>query len=200
MELTAHDLLALLPLGTAMVLSTRLIVGLRTIGAFAPALVALTVLQLGSQATLSMLLVAGGTGLIVAPVLERLALPRATRLAVLVVGVCASLVATGVVEEQAVAFPMVIMAIVIERTWDSARADGPASALRLYAATIAIAFAVAAALSELSPAVLDRHWLPTAALGVAANLAVGSYRGLRVTELRRFSPVRATTVTGEVAP
>jgi hypothetical protein len=190
MDLTSHELLALLPLGTAIVLATRLVIGIRTVGAFAPALVALTVLQLGATPTLSMLLVAGGAGLVIAPVIERLAIPRATRLAVLVVGVCASLVASGAVEQDAVAFPLVIMAILIERTWDSARVDGPSTAVRLFAMTLAVAFTVAAALAELSPYVLDRHWLPTAAFGIAVNLAVGSYRGLRLTELSRFSPVR----------
>ncbi len=199
MELTSHELLAFLPLGTAMVLATRLVLGIRTVGAFAPALVALTVLQLGATPTLSMLFVAGGTGLMVAPVLERLALPRATRLAVLVVAVCASLVASGAVEEQAVAFPLVIMAILIERTWESARVDGPSSAVRLHAMTLAVAFAVAAALAELAPFVLDRHWLPTAAIGIAANLAVGSYRGPRLSELRRFAPVRTSLRAAELA-
>jgi hypothetical protein len=85
---------------------------------------------------------------------------------------------------------LVIMAILIERTWDSARVDGPSTAVRLFAMTLAVAFTVAAALAELSPYVLDRHWLPTAAFGIAINLAVGSYRGLRLTELSRFSPVR----------
>lgn len=181
-----------------MVLGTRVLIGVRTVGTFAPALIALTVMQLGVQATLSMLLVAGGTGLLVAPLLERLAVPRATRLAVLVVAVAASLIASGAVDEQTVALPLVIIAIVIERTWDSARAEGPTSAVRLYAATIGVGFAIAAVLSELSPAVLDRHWLPTAALGIVANLAVGSYRGLRLTELRRFAPVGSSTAAAEV--
>lgn len=198
MDLTSHELLALLPLGTAMVLATRTFIGIRVIGAFAPALLALTVFQLGAAATLGMLLVAGGAGLTTVAVLERLALPRSTRLAVLVVVVCASLVASGAIDEQAVAFPLVIVAILIERTWDTARIDGPFGAIRLHTSTIAVAFAIAAGLSELSPFVLDRHWLPTTALGLAANIAVGSYRGLRLSELRRFSPVHAETRAAEV--
>lgn len=199
MELTSNEILAFLPLGIAMVLATRLVFGIRTVGAFAPALVALTVLQIGTTQTLSMLFVAGGTGLMAAPVLERFALPRATRLAVLVVVVCASLVASGSVEEQTVAFPLVIMAILIERTWESARAEGPSNAVRLYAMTLVVAYGVAAALSKLSPLVLDHHWLPTAAIGIVVNLAVGSYRGPRLSELRRFAPVRSSIRAAELA-
>jgi hypothetical protein len=199
MLLTSHDLLALLPIGTALVLASRLVLGIRSVGAFAPALVAMTILQLGTGTTLWMLLVAGGTGLIAAPVLERLALPKASRLAVLVAVVCASLVATGAIQDDAMAFPLVIMAILIERTWDSARVDGPSTAIRLYVSTIAIAFVVAALLAELSPLLLDRHWLPTAAIGMAANLIVGSYRGLRLNELRRFDPVRSAAQSAGLA-
>jgi hypothetical protein len=195
MLLTSHDLLALLPIGTALVLASRLVLGIRSVGAFAPALVAMTILQLGAASTLSMLLVAGGTGLIASPVLERLALPKASRLAVLVAVVCASLVATGAIQDDAMAFPLVIMAMLIERTWDSARVDGPSTAVRLYVSTIAIAFVVAALLAELSPLLLDRHWLPTAAIGMAANLVVGSYRGLRLSEFRRFAPVHSSAAT-----
>jgi hypothetical protein len=195
MLLTSHDLLALLPIGTALVLASRLVLGIRSVGAFAPALVAMTILQLGAASTLSMLLVAGGTVLIASPVLERLALPKASRLAVLVAVVCASLVATGAIQDDAMAFPLVIMAMLIERTWDSARVDGPPTAVRLYVSTIAIAFVVAALLAELSPLLLDRHWLPTAAIGMAANLVVGSYRGLRLSEFRRFAPVRSSAAT-----
>lgn len=191
MELTAQDILAFLPLGIAMVLALRLVVGVRTIGAFAPALLALTVMQVGVQATTSMFLVAGGTGLMVAPILDRLALPRQTRLAVLVATVCTALVATGAITADTVAFPLVVMAIVVERTWESIRVDGAAAAARLSAATIVVAGIVAAALSVLAPYVTGHHWLATAAIGIATNLAVGSYRGLRLTELRRFAPLLA---------
>lgn len=187
MELTAQELLALLPIGTALVLALRLVVGIHTIGAFAPALLSLTVMQLGTQATATMLLVAGGTGLMIAPIVDRLALPKGSRLAVVVVGVCASLVATGTVTADAVAFPIVVMAIVIERTWDSARVDGPVAGVRLFATTVTVAFVIAAALSALSPYLTDRQWMTSAALGVAANILVGSYRGVRLSERRRFS-------------
>jgi 7 transmembrane helices usually fused to an inactive transglutaminase len=191
MELTAQELLALLPMGTALVLALRLVVGVRTIGAFAPVLLSLTTMQLGTQATATMLLVAGGTGLMISPVVDRLALTRGSRLAVVVVGVCASLVATGAVAADAIAFPIVVMAIVIERTWDSAQVDGPLAGVRLFSFTLIVAFAVAAALSAMAPYLTDRHWMTSAALGAAANILVGSYRGVRLTERRRFSALIA---------
>ncbi len=189
MPLTADELLALLPVGTAIVLASRLVLGIRTSGLFAPALLALTVLQLGVRPAAAALLVASGAGLAAAPIVERLTLPRSSRLAVMVVVVCAAVVATGVLGPDGLAFPTVVLAILVERTWESANVDGAVAAVKLAATTAVVAFAVAAVLAELSPFLLGRHWLPVTAFGLGLNLLAGSYRGLRLTERRRFDGV-----------
>ena len=65
MDLTSQELLALLPIATAATLASRLVLGWRTIGTFAPALLALTVMQLGTRDAGAALLVAGGATLLV---------------------------------------------------------------------------------------------------------------------------------------
>ncbi len=190
MDLTSHELLALLPIATAATLATRLVLGWKTIGTFAPALLALTVMQLGARGAGAGLLVAGGATLLVAPILDRLALPRATRLSVNVVAVIAALVGTGVAAGESSAAPVVVIAIVMERTWDSINVSGVGSAIWLYGSTVGLAFAIAAIVASLADSVVAAPWYASATLGIALNVIVGSYRGLRLSEVRRFRPAR----------
>lgn len=193
MDLTSHELLALLPIATAATLATRLVLGWKTIGTFAPALLALTVMQLGARGAGAGLLVAGGATLLVAPILDRLALPRATRLSVNVVAVIAALVGTGTAAGDSSAAPVVVIAIVMERTWDSINVSGVGSALWLYGSTVGLAFAIAAIVASLADRVVAAPWYASAMFGIALNVIVGSYRGLRLSEVRRFRPARTAT-------
>lgn len=192
MDLTSQELLALLPLATAATLFSRLVVGWRTVGTFAPALLSLTVMQLGARDAGAALLVAGGATLLVAPILDRLALPRATRLSVNVVAVIAALVGTGSAAGETSAAPVVVIAIVMERTWDSIGVTGTGGAVRLYATTVGLAFAIAAIVASLADRLTAMPWYGAAAIGIGLNVVVGSYRGLRLNELRRFRPARHT--------
>ena len=190
MDLTSQELLALLPVATAATLASRLVLGWKTIGTFAPALLALTVMQLGATDAAAALLVAGGATLLLAPILDRLALPRATRLSVNVVAVIAALVGTGTAAGDSSAAPVVVIAIVMERTWDSVSVSGPASAIWLYATTIGLAFAIAALVASVAGNLIELPWYTAASIGIGLNVVVGSYRGLRLTELRRFRAAR----------
>lgn len=190
MDLTSQELLALLPLATAATLASRLVVGWRTIGTFAPALLALTVMQLGARDAGAALLVAGGATLVVSPILDALALPRATRLSVNVVAVIAALVGTGTAAGESSAAPVVVIAIVMERTWDSISVSGTGGAIGLYGRTVGLAFGIAALVASVADRLIAMPWYSAAAIGLALNVAVGSYRGLRLSELRRFRAAR----------
>ena len=187
--LTSHDLLTLLPIGTAAVLASRMILGLKTIGIFAPALLALTIYQLGARETGAALLVTLGAALMISPLLDAMALPRPSRLAALVVAVLTALIATGVVADSSSAAPIVVLAIVMERTWDVAHSSTARDAIRLFAASVGLAFAVAALLAEAAVRTTGWHWSTAAAVGFAANVLISRYRGLRLSELARFRPV-----------
>ncbi len=184
--LDSGQLLTLLPIGTAIVLASRVVLGLKTIGIFAPALLGLTIFQLGARETGAALLVTAGATVIVSPLLDRMALPRPSRLAALVVAVLTALIATGVVSESTSAAPIVVLAIVMERTWDAAQSTSATGALRLYAASVGLAYVVAAALAEVAARSGSWHWTTAAAVGFAANVLISQYRGLRLSELARF--------------
>jgi hypothetical protein len=186
MQLTPHELLALLPLGIALALTVRLVIGLRTVGVFAPALLALTAVDLGPRDVAAALLVAGGAGFAAAPILDRLPIARQARLGALVIVVAAAVVGAGVLDDGAVGLPMVVLAIVVERTWNDQTVAGAWAATRLCGCTLASAGLIAAALAAIGPAMLREHWIASSALGLGACLLVGGYRGLRVTELYRF--------------
>ncbi len=205
MQLTAEQILALLPLGAAMSTGVRLLLGVRSIGTFAPALLALAAIEVGHGALLVCLLIAASAAVAASPVIDRLTLARSSRLGLLIVAIATALVGSGAISQGGSALPLVVVAIVCERTWESARVEGPRKALQLFATTVAIAATIALALTALSPHLLGRHWLTSAAIGAVATIAVGSYRGLRLSELARFrtilrpSPVHAGEVRHAVS-
>jgi hypothetical protein len=186
MQLTPHDLLALLPIAVALALTMRLVVGLRTVGVFAPALLALTAIDLGARDVAAALLVAGGAGFAAAPILDRLPIARQARLGALVIVVAASVVGAGVLDGGAVGLPMVVLAIVVERTWNDQTVAGARAATRLCGSTLASAGVIALVLAGVGPALLTEHWVVSSAVGLGASLVVGGYRGLRLTEVYRF--------------
>ena len=102
----------------------------------------------------------------------------------------AALVGTGTAAGESSAAPVVVIAIVMERTWDSISVSGPGSALRLYGRTVGLAFAIAAMVASFADRLTAMPWYTAAALGIGLNVVVGSYRGLRLNELRRFRAAR----------
>lgn len=187
MEYTADDILVLLPVGAALATSFRTIVGVPLIGVFAPALLALTVLELGARNLIAATAVAVGAGLMAAPFVERLALPRPSRLGLLLVAVAAAVVGTNVLDGQQGVMPLVVLAIATERVWETTRSEGGLRALQLGGYTLGSALAIAAILGALVPTLSGRSWLFSTVVGIAATVAAGSYRGLRLTEFWRFS-------------
>lgn len=197
--LSARSLLALLPLTALLIVVLRVVVGLRTLGTFSPILLALGHAQaglvVGVGLTAAMLL----AGLAAQPLLRRLRLPRVARLAVLIGVVSAlllgfqSLAADGGGRAWGATLPVVVTAVIIERLWEVWDLDGPLDAAKEAAVTLAVSVAVAVLL--LSPAL--RYAAATAPATLALTSAVlagvvGTYRGLRLSELGRFRA--ATTV------
>jgi 7 transmembrane helices usually fused to an inactive transglutaminase len=186
MQLTPQELLTLLPIAVALALTVRLVIGLRTVGVFAPALLALTAVDIGAHGVVGALLVAGGAGFAIAPFLDRLPIARQARLGALVIVVAAAVVGSGVLGDHASGLPMVVLAIVVERTWNDQTVTGARSATRLCGSTIASGGVIALALAATGPMMLAQHWTISSAVGLAVCLLVGGYRGLRLTEVYRF--------------
>jgi len=187
-------LLALLPLATALVVALRCIGGIATFGLVTPVLLAMALVQTGLALGLVVLALMLVGGLVARPLLAPLHLPRTARLAVLLSVVVAVLVGMGVVAdglrvELATAFPVVVTAMVVERMWELWEQEGlgaaaSTSAWTVLAAVVATLLLFAEPLRDLAA----DHPLLLGAVAAALAMAVGSYRGLRLTEMTRFQP------------
>jgi hypothetical protein len=189
-----YRVLLMIPVGAFIMLLLRNLVGVKTFGTFMPVLVALAFRETQLAAGIALFALVVGLGLLVRFYLERLRLllvPRLTAILILVVLLMAaiSVLANRLDLEVGLSvalFPMVIMAMTIERmsvAWDE---RGASSALREGAGTL-----VVAALAYLA---MRWPWLEqfvfvfpeTLLLLFAGCLLFGRYSGYRLTELYRF--------------
>lgn len=196
-------LLALLPLAALLVVVLRVVVGLSTLGTFAPVLLALGFTQAGVVVGLMLTVGLFALGFLAQPLLRRARLPRVARLGVLVCLVAASLLAVqglgegpaGGVPVDAVAgqaaswaaLPVVVTATIVERLWETWDLEGARASVTEAGLTLAVALLVTAVL--LSPPARDVAGgapLPLAGTCLVLIWLVGRYRGLRLTELFRF--------------
>jgi 7 transmembrane helices usually fused to an inactive transglutaminase len=190
--LQTAQLLGALPIGAAFVVTARTVFGMRTVGVFAPALLAITVIDLGLIDGLHVVMCAAIAGLLAIPLIERLAMPRVARLGLLLCVICAVLQIAGFADDQRAALPVVVMAVIIERGWDAVAGGGWAEGSRLIGVTVALAAGIALAISS-APV---QNLLGSGGLGapIAGGLLIalaGSYRGLRLGERRRFRTLLA---------
>lgn len=192
--LGANALLALLPVGALVIVVLRYLVGVSTLGTFAPVLVAVAFLQAGVVPALLVMsgIIAVGLGL--EPLLQRLRVPRVARLGLLIS--LASLVmilltqwqgAGGSVARWGAAFPLVVAAGLVEQLWDVLEADGWGAAVFAALGTLGVAAATIPVLLA-EPVRRLGQSAPWAVVLVSMLLiaAAGSYRGLRLMELVRF--------------
>ena len=189
-----YRVLLMIPIGAFIMLLLRNLVGVKTFGTFMPVLVALAFRETQLIAGIALFTLVVGLGLLVRFYLERLHLllvPRLTAILILVVLLMAaiSVLANRLDLEVGLSvalFPMVIMAMTIERmsvAWDE---RGAGSALREGVGTL-----IVAALAYL---VMSWPWLEqfvfvfpeTLLLLFAGCLVLGRYSGYRLTELYRF--------------
>lgn len=189
----ALGLLATIPVAAAVVVAIRTLLGLATFGVFAPVLLAVAFVQTGLVRGLVIFAAILATGLLVQPLLKRLHLPRVARLAVLI-AVVAGLVLvmelylgslTGGV--HAIVFPVVVLAIIIERFWAVWEEEDLRTALKTSAWTLAAAI-VSYSILILEPvrAWADQAPIVIVLIGAILAVAFGLYRGLRLREFVRF--------------
>ena len=186
-------LLAGLAMGATLVVAMRQLVGVHTFGTFAPVLLALTYVSTGLPVGILVTVVVCGLAVAVEPVIRRLRLPRVARLAVLIGAVTMVIAGNealfGSSDSTVIgaAFPVVVLAALIERFWECREEDGLRSAMVGSVVTIAVAIAVSLVL--VLPGVRaasEAHPLQLGAVLTGVCILVGRYRGLRVSELVRF--------------
>ncbi len=187
------NLLMALPIGAFLVVLARSFIGMKAFGLFTPMLIAIAFLQIGPVFGPVVLIAAVGVGMIAAPSLLKLRMTRVGFLGVLisfVVFVLAGLQEILDTELQVDAFPVVVTALVVERWWRQWEKDGGAAAAQMAVNTMVLALViqfvmvshVALTLIEISPLVLPGF------AGLAIAL-LGRYRGLRLSEIKRFAPI-----------
>jgi len=193
---STRALLSGFALAAALVVLLRMIVGLETFGVFAPVLLAFSFVLGGMGPGLLLLGITLVLALLLPRVLHALRLPRVARLAVLVAVVAGVVLGLEVVlaapsaAAGGLVFPIVVTAAIMERFWDLWEDDDVGEALRRMAATVGFAVCVAALLGAPDVAAeADRLALPLIVVAGLLSVGVGLYRGLRLTELRRFRPV-----------
>jgi hypothetical protein len=191
-------LLAGLALGATLVVAMRQIVGVHTFGTFAPVLLALAYVSTGLPLGLIITVVVCGLAVAVEPLIRRLRLPRVARLAVLIGAVTMTMAGNEALfgsDDTSVlgaAFPVVVLAALIERFWECREEDGLASALTGWFTTVAVAVLVSFLLVlDTVRVTSETHPLELAAVLTGACILVGRYRGLRVSELLRFRAAAA---------
>jgi hypothetical protein len=190
--------LLLLPLATVIVCFFRVVIGIRTYGMFAPALLGLIFSDLkGLPWGLGTFAATILVGSLFRKLLDRfhlLLIPRAGALMTVVVAFLLVVIVvasrSGVhVTGYLALFPLIILTHMVERFWTVEAEDGWWASLKTLAGTLAVSAIVAVALSpEAVGRWMFRH--PEALGAVAAVLLLlGRYTGYRLTELYRFQDV-----------
>ncbi|BFM17291.1 inactive transglutaminase family protein [Maricurvus nonylphenolicus] len=197
-EQNAFKLLLLIPLGALVVVILRNLVGIRTSGTFMPILIALVFLQTSLLAGLALFLIVVGVGLVMRSYMSRLNLLLVPRIASVLVFVIIIYAAIGITSHklgiawgmQVTFFPMIILSWTIERMsilWDEeggheVMIQGGGSLL-----TAILAFGVMS-----NQIIADTVFLYPEMLLIllAIIIAIGSYSGYRLSDLRRFEPMQ----------
>lgn len=189
-----YRILLMVPIGAFIMLILRNLVGIKTYGTFMPVLIALAFRETALIAGIVLFAVVIGAGLLARFYLERLRLllvPRLTAILILVVLLMAAVSVLsnrlGIEVGLSVAlFPMVIMAMTIERisiSWDE---RGAGAALREAVGTLLVA-ALAYLVMSWQPVEHFVFVFPEVLLVLfAVTLLLGRYSGYRLSELFRF--------------
>ncbi|MCH8839587.1 MAG: hypothetical protein IH831_02705 [Planctomycetes bacterium] len=188
------SLMLLLPLGALITAFFRNVIGIRTFGTFAPALLAISFIYAAWGTGIVILIVVIVTGLVGRSLLERLHLLMVPRLSIvltlIILCVAFSVSLLDYLEwthsAQAVLLPLVILTILIERFHVTAEEDGIAFALQLVVGTtIVSAFCYLLLkwddIGQLLLIYPEAHFFT-----IAVFILIGRYSGYRLVELWRF--------------
>lgn len=189
-----YKILLMVPIGAFIMLILRNLIGVKTYGTFMPVLVALAFRETQLLAGIILFVVVISAGLLLRFYMERLRLllvPRLTAVLILVVLLMAgvSIISNrlGIEVGLSIAlFPLVILAMTIERisvTWEE---RGASTAIREATGTLAVA--------SIAYLVMSWDWLEhfifvfpeTLLVLFALTLLLGRYSGYRLSELFRF--------------
>lgn len=191
------SLLLLLPFGALITAFCRNVIGIRTFGTFAPALMAVSFIYADVWTGILVLAMVFIAGFFSRLLVDRLRLLLVPRLSILLTTIILFVVAGVSTMEywspnsssNAVLLPMVILTILIERCYVTIEEDGPVFAIQLVVGTFLVSSLCYFLLrwDEVGQAILiypEIHLLT-----IAAFVAIGRYTGYRVVEMFRFRDV-----------
>lgn len=189
-----YRVLLMIPVGAFIMLLLRNLVGVKTFGTFMPVLIALAFRDTGIIAGVVLFALVIGAGLLVRFYMERLRLllvPRLTAILILVVLLMAlvSVLSNrlGIEVGLSVAlFPMVIMAMTIERMSVAWEERGGSTAIREGLGTLLVAAVAYLAMSWPPLEHLVFVFPEVLLILFSLTLLLGRYSGYRLTELVRF--------------
>ena len=192
-----YAVLLLVPIGAFIMVLMRNVVGMPSFGTFMPVLIALAFRETGLIGGLTLFAVVVGVGLVIRFYLEKLQLLLVPRLTAVLIVVVALMVMLSQISHALAwdvglsvgLFPMVILAMVIERmsiVWEE---RGPTDAFKESAgsALIAVLAFLAMTRAEVQHLVFVFPELLLVVLGL--TIALGRYSGYRLSELLRFRPL-----------
>lgn len=189
-----YSIMIMIPIGVLVILILRNIIGLQTLGTFTPVLIALAFRETGLGFGICLFTIIVALGLSVRSYLEHLKLQMLPRLSVVLTFVVILIAAISLFShklglEQGLSvtlFPMVILTMTIERlsiTWEE---RGGTTAFKVGIGTL-FAASLAYLVMKVPPIVYFVFTFPGILLIlVGFMLAMGRYRGYRLTELFRF--------------
>ncbi|GAB4190590.1 MAG: inactive transglutaminase family protein [Wenzhouxiangellaceae bacterium] len=192
-----YEILLLVPIGALIIVILRNVVGIRSFGTFMPILIALAFRETRLLAGVMLFLIIVSIGLLLRFYLERLKLLLVPRLAAVLTIVVLLMAVISIFSHRlnlevglsVALFPMVIIAMVIERmsiAWEEA---GPRSAMIDAAGSLAVA-ALAYLVMDLEQVRYLVVVFPELLLfALAVMIALGRYTGYRLSELWRFKPL-----------
>lgn len=194
-----YRVILMIPLGALLIVVLRNIVGLKTVGTFMPVLIAIAFRETQLLSGLILFLLIVGLGLAVRFYLEHLKLLMVPRLAAIVSVVVLMMAATSIITHKleitpglsVALFPMIIMAMAIERTsilWEEV---GAFAALRQLASTLVSAAVIYLILTNRSIEHLIFVFPELLLVVIAVTILLGRYTGFRLLEIRRFKKLAA---------
>ncbi|MES1942794.1 hypothetical protein PC39_01665 [Salinisphaera sp. PC39] len=197
-----YRILLLVPLGAFAVVILRNVVGVTTFGTFMPILIALAFRETKLLWGIVLFTTLVALGVLLRFYLERLKLLLVPRLASVLIIVILLMAVVSVFSHKlglerglsVALFPMVILAMTIERmsvSWDE---SGPREALTAGIGSLVVAIIGYLVMTHPLPAYLVFVFPELLLVLLAATLLMGRYTGYRLSELRRF---RSSTTSGE---
>lgn len=193
-EQSMFKLLLLLPLGAAVVVFMRIIIGVRTSGTFMPVLISVAFLQTSLLPGLVSFVSVVALGLALRSYLSRLNLLLVARIATLIVLVIFLISVLSIVGYQLgystgmtiTFFPMIIIAWTIERMSILWEEEGASEVLKQGGGSLLVAILSYLLMQSSLVQHLTFNFPELNLVLLATILAMGQYTGYKLTELRRF--------------